>query len=321
MPWLPVAVMTMSAQPMASSTVLDLEAVHQRLQRVDRVDLGDRDARALRLERLGAALADVAVAADQRGLAADQDVGAAVDAVDQRVPGAVLVVELALGDRVVDVDRRERQLTGGGELVQPQHAGGGLLGDALDRLGDLGPLGLVGLEALAQQVQEHLVLVGVVVLGGRHDAGLLELRAAQHQHGGVTTVVEDHVGGLARPGEHLLGGPPVLLEASRPSTRTPGRPWAPRRCRAGRRRRPRRRGPGWRRCCSDAQRTSAPRATSVSISTAVWIGHVQRAGDPRALERLRRRRIRGAAPSGRASRARRAGSPCGRTRPATGRRP
>ena len=192
---------------------LDLEAVHQRLQRVDRVDLGDRDAGALRLERLGAALADVAVATDQRGLAADQDVGAAVDAVDQRVAGAVLVVELALGDRVVDVDGRERQLTGGGELVQPQHAGGGLLGDALDRLGDLGPLGLVGLEALADQRQEHLVLVGGVVLGGRHDAGLLELRAAQHQHGGVTAVVEDHVGGLARPGQHLLGGPPVLLEA------------------------------------------------------------------------------------------------------------
>ena len=33
----------------------------------------------------------------------------------------------------------------------------------------------------------------------------------------------------------------------------------------------RRRGPGWRRCCSDAQRTSAPSATSVSMSTAVWI--------------------------------------------------
>ena len=131
MPWLPVAVMTMSAQPMRLFDRLDLEAVHQRLQRVDRVDLGDRDAGALRLERLGAALADVAVATDQRGLAADQDVGAAVDAVDQRVPGAVLVVELALGDRVVDVDGRERQLTGGGELVQPQHTGGGLLGDAL----------------------------------------------------------------------------------------------------------------------------------------------------------------------------------------------
>ena len=196
---------------------LDLETVHHRLQRVDRVDLGDRDARPLGLERLGAALADVAVAADQCGLAADQYVGATIDAVDQRVPGAVLVVELALGDRVVDVDRREGQLAGGGELVEPQHAGGGFLGDALDRVGDLGPLRLVGLVALPEQVQEDLVLGGVVILAGGNDAGFFELGAAQHQHGGVAAVVEDHVrrGGDAvdiGPGEHLLGGPPVLLE-------------------------------------------------------------------------------------------------------------
>ena len=35
------------------------------------------------------------------------------------------------------------------------------------------------------------------------------------------------------------------------------------------------------------QRIVAPRWRSVSISTAVWIGHVQAADDPRALERLR----------------------------------
>jgi hypothetical protein len=37
------------------------------------------------------------------------------------VPDAVLVVELALGDRVVDVDRRDEQLAGG---RQPQADGG-----------------------------------------------------------------------------------------------------------------------------------------------------------------------------------------------------
>ena len=82
----------------------DLVAVHRRLERADRVDLGDDDAGALAAQRLRAALADVAVAADHGDLAADEDVGGAVDAVDQRVAAAVLVVELALGDRVVDVD-------------------------------------------------------------------------------------------------------------------------------------------------------------------------------------------------------------------------
>jgi hypothetical protein len=50
------------------------------------------------LERLAAALAHVAVAADDGDLAAEHDVGRAVEAVDERVAAAVEVVELALGD-------------------------------------------------------------------------------------------------------------------------------------------------------------------------------------------------------------------------------
>ena len=59
--------------------------------------------------------------------------------------------------------------------------------------------------------------------------------------------------------------------ASRPSRRRPARPAGPPACRRDRRRPRPPRGPGSRRCCSEAQRTSAPSATSVSISTAVWI--------------------------------------------------
>ena len=44
---------------------LDVVALHQRLQRVDRVDLGDGHPRALAGQRVHRALADVAVAADQ----------------------------------------------------------------------------------------------------------------------------------------------------------------------------------------------------------------------------------------------------------------
>ena len=87
-------------------------------------------------ERLGAALAHVAEAGDDGDLAADEDVGGAVEAVDERVAAAVLVVELALGDRVVDVDRREEQVAGLGQLVEAVDTGRGLLGDALDACGD-----------------------------------------------------------------------------------------------------------------------------------------------------------------------------------------
>ena len=110
----------------------DLVALHGRLQGVDRVDLGDDHPGALAPQALGAALAHVAVAQHERGLAADHHVGGPVDAVDQRVAAAVEVVELRLGDRVVDVDGREQQLAPLDHLVEAVHAGGGLLGDALD---------------------------------------------------------------------------------------------------------------------------------------------------------------------------------------------
>ena len=54
---------------------------------------------------------------------------------------------------------------------------------------------------------------------GRHGAGLLVLDALVQQHRGVAAVVEDHVRavvlgaiGSVRPGHHLVGAPPVLLE-------------------------------------------------------------------------------------------------------------
>ena len=78
------------------------------------------------------ALAHVAVARDDRDLAGDHHVGRALDAVDQRFAAAVEVVELRLRDRVVHVDRGERQLAFLLHLVQALHAGGRLFGHALD---------------------------------------------------------------------------------------------------------------------------------------------------------------------------------------------
>ncbi|RAO58157.1 hypothetical protein LUPAC06_02384 [Micromonospora saelicesensis] len=191
----------------------DLVAVHRGLQRADRVHLGHHDPGALAAQRLGAALAHVAVAHDDRHLAADQHVGGAVDAVDERVPAAVLVVELALGHRVVDVDGREEQGASPVHLVEPVHAGGGLLGHALDAGGDPGPALAVLAERAVQQLEDDRVLLGVGGLDRRDRPGPLELGTLVNEQGGVAAVVEDHVGALpVRPGEHLLGAPPVLRQ-------------------------------------------------------------------------------------------------------------
>jgi len=67
---LPVAVTKTSAVLMTSRGG-DLVALHRGLEGADGVDLGDDDTGALGGSGLGAALADVAEAADDGGLAAD----------------------------------------------------------------------------------------------------------------------------------------------------------------------------------------------------------------------------------------------------------
>ena len=109
-----------------------LEALHRRLQGADRIDLGDQHPRAVGPHRMGTALAHVAVAADDHDLAGDHDVGRPLDAVGQRLAAAVEVVELALGDRVVDVDGGDGQLAALVHLVEAVYAGGGLFRQAAD---------------------------------------------------------------------------------------------------------------------------------------------------------------------------------------------
>ena len=104
----------------------NLVAIHGGLKGANRVDFADDNASTLAGHGLGTALADVAVASDEHGLAADKNVGGAVQAVWQRVANAVLVVELGLGDRVIDVDCRKQQFAALVKLVEAVHARGGL---------------------------------------------------------------------------------------------------------------------------------------------------------------------------------------------------
>merc|ERR1711994_1127883 len=82
----------------------DLVAFAGGLEGVDGIDLCNNDTAAEAAEGLGAALADVTVSGDDSDLAAQHDVGGALDSVDKRFAATVQVVELGLGNTVVHVD-------------------------------------------------------------------------------------------------------------------------------------------------------------------------------------------------------------------------
>ena len=129
---LPVVVTKMSPYGAGFVHRRDLVAFHRGLERVDRIDLGDDDARAEALGGLHAALADIAVAGDDDDLARDHHVGRALDRVDERFAAAVEIVELALGARVVDVERGHLERALLDALVEAVHAGRRFLGEAVD---------------------------------------------------------------------------------------------------------------------------------------------------------------------------------------------
>ena len=176
----------------ASSIVVDLVAFHRRLQGADRIDLGDHDPGRLAAQARGRTLADIAVAADDRDLAGHHHVGGALDAVDQALAAAVQVVELRLGDAVVDVDGGQLQLAALMHLIEAVDAGGGLLGDTLDRRRGFWRTSRVAtaIRFLMAAIEDLFFLTGGLV----EDVDVrLGTGAEVKEQGRISAIVEDHV--------------------------------------------------------------------------------------------------------------------------------
>jgi len=109
-----------------------LEAVHARLERTHRVDLAHDHGRAGTAGSRGDALAGPAVADDHEGVAGEQHVGGAQDAVQRGLAGAVAVVECPLRDRLVDGEHGVGKPPRGVEAANANQPGGGLLDSADD---------------------------------------------------------------------------------------------------------------------------------------------------------------------------------------------
>ena len=159
------------------------------------------------------ALAHVAVAADDRDLARHHHVGGALDAVSQRLAAAVEIVELRFGNGVVDVDGRNQQLALLHHLVEPVHARGGLFRYAAPVLDHLVPvLRVLGIDLL-EQVLDHLLLVIAARRCHTQPSPFFKLIAFVDEQRRVAAVVHDELRALAAlVRERVIRAPPVLFE-------------------------------------------------------------------------------------------------------------
>ena len=177
---------------------LDLEAFHAGLKSTDGVALSDDDAGTARLHGGGAALADITVSEDNNLLAGDHDVSGTHETVREGVTTSVDVVELLLGDGIVDVDSLDEELSTSRHLLKSVDTGGSLFRDSLHAGDHLAPLlGVASLKFTAED-SEHLLHLGVVGGSGVGKCSellelLLGLHTFVHDEGGITTVIDEDI--------------------------------------------------------------------------------------------------------------------------------
>ena len=258
----------------------DLVAFHRGLQGTNRIDFRHPDLGAQRGECLRRTLADIPVAGDNRDLAGDHDVSRALDAVDERLTAAIQVVELGLGDRIVDVDGGKGEFALFGHLVEAMHAGRRLFGHALDLRQARGIPARIALELFADRGEQYRFFFGAGIV--QHGKVGFSLGAQVQQQRGIAAVVKDHVGLLvARPLENTVGVVPVFGQVFA----LHGKDWRTGRCDRG--------GSVVLRREDVARRPANLRAQGLQRFNqhSRLDRHVQAAGDPRALQGLGRREL------------------------------
>lgn len=126
------------------------------MKSINGVDLGDDDAASEGLQGGGRSLSDISVSGDDSHLSGQHDVGGSLDSVGQGLADSVQIVELALGDGVVDIDRGDLEFSLLEHLSQVVHSGGRLLRQAADVLDVLGVLLVDDVGQVASVVEDHV---------------------------------------------------------------------------------------------------------------------------------------------------------------------
>jgi hypothetical protein len=170
---------------------------------------------------VGAAFADIAVAAYDGNFSGDHDIGCALESVSEGLAAAVEVVEFGLRDRVVHIDRWHEEFADLGELVEAVDACRCFLGDAFPGFGHLGPEAWALLGDAAEEGFDHGDFMVVGGLVGPLVA-FFEFGTFVDEKGHITAVIDHELRAeVAGEGDRFEGEFPIFLEG----LAFPGKDW------------------------------------------------------------------------------------------------
>ena len=115
-------------------------------------------------------LPDITIAGNHGNFTGKHNVGGTLDTIDQGLAAAVVVVELALSDTVVDIDGGDLKFALAESLVEVMDTGRGLFGDTLNILEVLGELLVNHRGEIATVVENHVQVLAI----GESSKGLLD---------------------------------------------------------------------------------------------------------------------------------------------------
>jgi len=118
---------------------LDLVTFHGSLEGTDGVAFSDNNAGTLSLHGLSASLTDISESEDDNFFTGDHDIGGSHETIGKRVSASINVVELLLGNAIVDVDSLEEEFTSFSHLLKSEDTSGGFFGDSVEAVDHVSP--------------------------------------------------------------------------------------------------------------------------------------------------------------------------------------
>jgi len=195
----------------------NLESPHACLKSADRINFSDVYSSTAANHSFSTSFADISESANDNFFTSNHDISSSEETIRERVSASIDVVELRLGNRVINVNGREREFSFLGNLVKTVNTGGGFLWNTSKSLHDSSPSFRVFRDGSLQDSVKVLLVFSWVLLRIRKLFSflidLLPFSTFQNHHSGITTIVNKNIWSLViREVESFKSKIPVFLE-------------------------------------------------------------------------------------------------------------